>query len=145
MLGEIVLRISALNTPLQASTHVQSSLINCRLICAMVSNRESQSSSASSVGIVPYVGDSFFIKKAPTVTDDIQCFVSIYGARGTDRWSTITTRFVDGQWGRGRSWELVAFKDANDSQRVGFYLSTKGKTTYITFHSFDRVEIVTSS
>ncbi|OBZ76602.1 Serine/threonine-protein kinase haspin [Grifola frondosa] len=47
-------------------------------------------------------------------------------------------------WAARESSELIAFKNGADTQRVGFYLITKGKTTYVTFHSFDNVDIQTS-
>ncbi|OBZ76782.1 hypothetical protein A0H81_03591 [Grifola frondosa] len=88
-----------------------------------------------------YIDDAFYIRNVSN--QDIYCFVSKYSG-GDDSWFRLTSSFKDGRWGSREGWEVVAFKNGADTQRVGFYRTTKGKTTYITFHGFDSVDIQTS-
>nr|BCL50800.1 cholesterol binding protein [Grifola frondosa] len=89
------------------------------------------------IPVFPYIGDVFYIRNVSG--QDMHCFVSKYTG-GEDSWYLLTSCFRAAREGS----ELIAFKNGADTQRVGFYLITKGKITYITFHSFDNVDIQTS-
>ncbi|KAJ3490805.1 hypothetical protein NLI96_g1168 [Meripilus lineatus] len=88
----------------------------------------------------PYVEDGFRIRN--TSDHAIKCFVSSYNG-GSDEWYDLSSSYKGDSWKRN-GWEVVAFKNENDTRRVGFYLNTRDKTTYIVFRSFDNVEIHTS-
>ena len=67
----------------------------------------------------------------------ISCFVSKYSNSGADdNWFTLSPGQRD-SWGRN-GWELVAFKNANDSKRAGVYVRANST---VTFHSFDNIVV----
>ncbi|PIL25789.1 hypothetical protein GSI_11539 [Ganoderma sinense ZZ0214-1] len=67
----------------------------------------------------------------------IYAFVSKYSnSSGDDSWFELQPGARD-SWGRN-GWELVAFKNVNDSQRAGVYVPVD-KT--VTFHSFGNIQI----
>ncbi|TFK48508.1 hypothetical protein OE88DRAFT_1664362 [Heliocybe sulcata] len=74
--------------------------------------------------------------------DTTYAFVTKLSGDGNDNWFTVPASFDENSlWKRASSgWELIAFKD-DDDRRVGFYVEVKKVTTYVTFHSFDNVEI----
>ncbi|KAI0674547.1 hypothetical protein C8Q78DRAFT_1015462 [Trametes maxima] len=68
----------------------------------------------------------------------ITVFVSKYtNPRGSDRWYTLAAGAHD-SWERN-GWELVAFKNSNDSHRTGVYVYTNQA---VIFHSMHHVEVV---
>ncbi|KAI0737949.1 hypothetical protein C8Q80DRAFT_1275982 [Daedaleopsis nitida] len=65
----------------------------------------------------------------------VSCFVSKYSnSGGDDSWFTLSPGQRD-SWGRN-GWELVAFKNAGDTNRGGVY--TRVDTT-VTFHDFNNI------
>ena len=70
----------------------------------------------------------------------IQAFVSKYSnSDGSDKWFTLAPRTRD-TWSR-KSWELVAFKNPNDSQRAGVYVRVNST---VTFKSFENIAVLDS-
>lgn len=88
----------------------------------------------------PYIDTAFYIRNVSG--QDISCFISKYTG-GDDNWFRLSSSFSDGRWGHS-GWEVVVFKNADDSQRRGLYLNNRGKTVYITFRSFENIEITSS-
>ena len=91
-----------------------------------------------------YEGDFILIRN--TSGNNVDAFVSKYGGSGDDSWFPVGDSFAGSaaKWSRS-SWEVVVFRDrANNNKRVGRYINAHGKTTQITFRSFENIEIVTS-
>ncbi|KAI0807571.1 hypothetical protein C8Q74DRAFT_1228083 [Fomes fomentarius] len=68
--------------------------------------------------------------------EDISSFVSKY-SDGDDNWFKVTAGGRD-SWSR-KGWELVAFKNANDTKRAGVYVPVNST---VTFHSFTNIAVV---
>ncbi|KAJ3490771.1 hypothetical protein NLI96_g1183 [Meripilus lineatus] len=86
---------------------------------------------------LPYVGDSILVRNKSN--HDIQCFCSKYSNNdGSEAWFNLRPDYE--RWNRN-GWDLVAFKNSGDTQRAGVYINARGKTTYITFHSFDKIDV----
>ena len=67
----------------------------------------------------------------------ISVFVSKYtNSKGSDDWYSVPAGQAE-TWDRN-GWELVAFKNANDSGRAGVYIHTN-KT--VTFNSLDNIGV----
>lgn len=67
----------------------------------------------------------------------VVCFVSTYSNKdGSDAWYTISSQSGD-TWIR-MGWELVAFKDEDDTRRAGVYAPVNSR---IIFHSFDNIVV----
>ncbi|KAI0676446.1 hypothetical protein C8Q78DRAFT_1073251 [Trametes maxima] len=68
----------------------------------------------------------------------ISVFVSKYSnSNGDDSWFTISPGARD-SWNRA-GWELVAFKNANDTNRAGVYVPTNA---VVTFHDFVHISVL---
>ncbi|KAK7437591.1 hypothetical protein VKT23_018489 [Stygiomarasmius scandens] len=63
---------------------------------------------------------------------DIQVFVSKYSnSNGSDEWFVVKAGASD-SWSRN-NWEVVAFKNNNDTERAGVYVRTNMKITFVSF------------
>ncbi|KAJ8092625.1 hypothetical protein PM082_006950 [Marasmius tenuissimus] len=81
---------------------------------------------------------SFIIHNKSPEFQNIQAFVSNYCGQGSDSWYSVKPGQRD-SWGRKDGWwEIVAFKDDNDTQRAGVYC--KCNSTVI-FYSFDDIRV----
>lgn len=70
--------------------------------------------------------------------EDISSFVSKYTySDGDDNWFKVTAASRD-SWSR-KGWELVAFKNGNDTKRAGVYVPVN---SVVTFHSFTNITVV---
>jgi hypothetical protein len=70
-------------------------------------------------------------------TSAINCFVSKYSnSKGDDSWFSIPPTGGRLSWTRS-GWELVAFKNSNDTQRGGIYIPA---SAIVTFRSFGDIE-----
>ncbi|KAF9265362.1 hypothetical protein L218DRAFT_957553 [Marasmius fiardii PR-910] len=94
----------------------------------------------------PYIGPGYvYIRNESCET--IKAFVTkLSRDSGSDRWYFVPASFNDAtlsRWNRtGHGWELISFKDANNTnRRVGFYVEVGDVTTYVTFRSFNNVDI----
>ncbi|KAF9457878.1 hypothetical protein BDZ94DRAFT_160844 [Collybia nuda] len=91
---------------------------------------------------ISYTANRIFVSNE--TTQKIQCFISNYTyPEGGDRWYDIGPGFDNQGWYRP-GWEVVAFKNEADTQRVGFYIDNTKRTTEIRFRSFSDVDIVHS-
>ena len=71
--------------------------------------------------------------------NDIYCFVSKYShEEADDSWFKLAANGGTSSWSRS-SWELVAFKNLNDSTRAGVYIQTNKKVIFSDFNNI-RVE-----
>ncbi|KAI0807573.1 hypothetical protein C8Q74DRAFT_1228096 [Fomes fomentarius] len=69
--------------------------------------------------------------------EEISSFISKYSnSNGDDNWFKVAAGGRD-SWGRG-SWELVAFKNANNTYRAGVYVPVNST---VTFHSFTNIAV----
>ena len=67
----------------------------------------------------------------------IWCFVSKYSnSSGDDSWFQINANTRE-SWGRN-GWELVAFKNGNDTTRAGVYVNVEAT---VTFHAFNNISV----
>ena len=67
----------------------------------------------------------------------IHVFVSKYtNSNGSDEWYTIAAGKRD-TWSRS-GWELVAFKNEDDSMRAGVYIPINKK---VVFYSFNNIQV----
>jgi len=68
---------------------------------------------------------------------DIHVFVSKYSnSNGSDEWFVVKAGASD-SWSRN-NWEVVAFKNNDDTERAGVYVQTNVK---ITFGSFGDIKV----
>ena len=66
---------------------------------------------------------------------DVSAFVSKYSrSSADDNWFKVTAGTRD-SWARD-GWELVAFKNSNDTQRAGVYVPVNST---VTFHDFGNI------
>jgi hypothetical protein len=80
-------------------------------------------------------------------SEPIEAMVSKFSTGvGNDSWFPVPSNYSDRDsalWHR-TSWELVAFRDANNQDtRVGFYKDFVANDTFVTFFGFDAVDFST--
>ena len=88
----------------------------------------------------PYVGNYIYINKEGSPR--IQAFVSKYSnPSGSEEWYNVPSEWNES----GRScWELVAFRNKEDTHREGAYVYSTNATVNITIKSITHLEIVCS-